>query len=106
MTILDCRFRIAEFYELLIPNLAEDKKLTKAAKSQLATHVNLKSEIRNLQYSITPSILDPLRGQDNLISSWCEYLLFLDNLDGDFGCHISMYLNRNLVFTQGLYRFI
>lgn len=93
MTILDFRIQILD---LRAQRLSAKKSCS----------LNLQSEIRNLQYSITPSILNPLRGQDNLISSGCEYLLFLDNLDGDFGCHISMYLNRNLVFTQGLYRFI
>lgn len=53
MDILDCRLQIAESYDLLTLSLAEDKELTKDAKSYLAIQVNLKSAIRNVHDSTT-----------------------------------------------------
>ena len=47
MQIEDCRLQISEFYELPILNVVADKGLTKAAKLQRATCLNLQSTIYN-----------------------------------------------------------
>jgi len=56
------KFWVVQCCQLLIRSLAKDKMWTKAAKLQLATHVDPKSEIRNQQHFNTPLVVKVLWG--------------------------------------------